>query len=226
MNNRAQIAKTNEIQRELFIKDMEQRILKFASKVSGRRITRSDDEWSIALVAFNRSIDTYTQGDYISYARKLMEKDLIDYRMSESRHSVEIPFDPEMLEGESPSVVLQIASRDVEEEYDELQRENSGIKGEIEEINDKLRKCGFSFFDMAGRTPRNENTRNECKRAVTFLKGNRTALASTINDGRLPVGMISVETGISAGLLEKYRKYIIMIAVICAGDYPLVAEYL
>ena len=226
MNDRAQIAKTDELQRELFIKDMEHRILKFASKVSGRRITRSDDEWSIALMAFNKSIDTYTQGDYISYARKLMEKDLIDYRMSESRHAVEIPFDPEMLEGESPSVVLQLATKDAEDEYEEQQKGAAGIKGEIEEINDRLRKCGFSFFDMAGKTPRNEKTRDECRKAVTFVQGNRTALASTVNDGRLPIGMISVETGISAGLLEKYRKYIIMITIIREGDYPLIAEYL
>ena len=67
MNERAMSAKTNVEKREIFIRDNEQTILKFASAACGKYITRSDDEWSVALLAFNKAIDTYLwkEGDVI-----------------------------------------------------------------------------------------------------------------------------------------------------------------
>ncbi len=68
MNNQAVAAKSSEVKREIFIKDMERTILKIASRMTGRFITKSDDEWSIALFAFNKAIDTYSEdkGDYMA----------------------------------------------------------------------------------------------------------------------------------------------------------------
>ena len=48
MNERALQAKSDGSKREEFIRDNEQTILRIASKATGRYITRSDDEWSVA----------------------------------------------------------------------------------------------------------------------------------------------------------------------------------
>lgn len=85
MNQKATAARNNERLRENFIKDNEQTILRIASRVSGKFITRSDDEWSVALLAFNKAIDIYSEqkGDFLAYARLLIKRDLIDHYRSE-----------------------------------------------------------------------------------------------------------------------------------------------
>ena len=57
MNERAITAKTDAEKREIFIRDNERTILKIASASCSKYITRSDDEWSVALLAFNKAID-------------------------------------------------------------------------------------------------------------------------------------------------------------------------
>ena len=79
MNDMAVAAATNRQLRENFIRDNEQTILRIASKVSGKYITRSDDEWSVALLAFNKAIDTYSpdRGDFGGYAAVLIKRALV-----------------------------------------------------------------------------------------------------------------------------------------------------
>ena len=226
MNNRVQVAKINEFQRESLIRDMEQRILSFASRVSGRRITTSDDEWSIALWAFNSSIDTYVagKGDYLSYARKRIKSALDEYREGEKMHSkVEIPFAPDMLVGDR-NLVLEMVSR--ETELEEVRTaEEEGVRAEIAELGGVLKDYGFSFFDMAGHTPRG-NSRQECSKIISYLKSNKTVLNAVISEGKVPAGMLSAKTGVSIGTINKYDKYILMAAVVAGGSFPTIADYI
>jgi RNA polymerase sigma factor len=226
MNNRVQVAKLDEFKRETFIRDMQDRILNFASRVSGRRITTSDDEWSIALCAFNSSIDSYVagKGDYLSYARKRIKHALDEYRTSEKQRSaIEIPFDPDNLVGDR-NLVLEMVSR--ETELEEVRTaEEEGVRAEIAELGEILKDYGFSFFDMAGHTPRG-SSRQDCSKVISYLKSNRTVLSAVVDEGKLPVGMLSSKTGVSIGTINKYDKYILMAAVVAGGQFPTIAGYI
>ncbi len=227
MNNRVAVAKVNELQRESLIRDMEQRILSFASRVSGRRITTSDDEWSIALWAFNSSIDSYIEGrgDYLSYARKRIKKALDDYREVEKTHAqIEIPYDPDMLVGDGRNLVLEMVSRETELE-EVRSAEEEVVRAEIYELGEALRNYGFSFFDMAGRTPRGTSMA-ECRRIMAYLRSDRPVLNAVIREGKIPAGLLSAKTGVSIGTINKFDKYILMAAVVASGDFPTIAEYI
>ena len=67
-------------QRELedFIRLHEAFILKSASKASRRFVTKSDDEWSIALLGFTEAIEKYNpeRGSFLSYAGMLPIKNI------------------------------------------------------------------------------------------------------------------------------------------------------
>ena len=231
MNDRAEAAKTNIQLKENFIRDSEQTILKIASKVSGKYITRSDDEWSVALLAFDKAIDTYSKdkGDFQSYAGVLVKRALIDHFRSGKRFQNEIPVSHEVLAGEGDpeenSEVHRAVSRDSSDEQDVLDREWN-LKDEILEVNKILNGYGFSFRDLIKCSPKAKKTKTECARAITCILDNEEILSTVIEYRRLPIREITEETGVKNKLLDRYRRYIIMAVVILNGEYPLLADYL
>lgn len=227
MNNQAVAAKSSEVKREIFIKDMERTILKIASKMTGRFITKSDDEWSIALFAFNKAIDTYSEdkGDYMAYSKVLINNALIDYKRSESRHNAEVLYDPEVLEGEDSGPIYEILTRESTVQ-EEKQLVNTDLKDEIEEINARLRTYGFSFFDIAGASPKSSKTRTECGRAILHIADNKELLVDVLESGKLPLKQMCGELGISRFMMDRHRKYILAGVIILSGEYPLISDYL
>lgn len=227
MNDQAVAAKSSEFKREVFIKDMERTILKFASRVTGRFVTKSDDEWSIALFAFNKAIDTYSEdkGDYLAYSKVLINRALIDYKRSESRHSAEVLYDPEVLEGEEAGPIYEILTRE-STDTEEKKLVNTDLKEEIEEINNRLRTYGFSFFDVAGSSPKSIKTRAACGKAILQIADDKELLESVLKDGKLPIKQISDEQKISRFTIDRHRRYILTGVIILAGDYPLISDYL
>ncbi len=227
MNNQAVAAKSSEVKREIFIKDMERTILKIASRMTGRFITKSDDEWSIALFAFNKAIDTYSEdkGDYMAYSKVLINNALIDYKRSESRHSAEVLYDPEVLEGEDSGPIYEILTRESTVQ-EEKQLVNTDLKDEIEEINARLRTYGFSFFDIAGASPKSSKTRTECGRAILHIADNKELLGPVLESGKLPLKQMCGELGISRFMMDRHRKYILAGVIILSGEYPLISDYL
>ena len=73
---------------EELIKEYEKFILSCASETSGHFVDKSDDEWSIALLAFYAAVQTYDfdRGSFLAYAKMLIRSRLIDYFRSQNRH--------------------------------------------------------------------------------------------------------------------------------------------
>ena len=231
MNERAMLARTNAEKREIFIRDNEQTILKFASAACGKYITRSDDEWSVALLAFNKAIDTYSadKGDFAPYSKVVIKRALIDHYRSEKKYAAEIPVSHEALSGagdsEENADVLKAVSRDSTQASRQADR-SSSLKDEILEVNERLKKYGFSFRDLKDSSPKAEKTKRECAGAITYILDNKDVLDAVIADGRIPIKEITGATGVNKKLLDRYRRYIIMAVVILNGEYPLLADYL
>lgn len=76
------------LEREKFISENKSFIYKVASSICKRKLEwENDDELSIALIAFNKSIDTYNEdkGNFFSYAKMLIKNALIDYFRKQSK---------------------------------------------------------------------------------------------------------------------------------------------
>lgn len=89
-------AKSDIQERERLIRSHEAFILKCASKSCRRYITRSDDEWSVSIMAFSQAIDGYeiTRGSFLSFSALVIKRRLLDYRKSKMKYINEIPVDP------------------------------------------------------------------------------------------------------------------------------------
>lgn len=218
-------ASRDERAREELIRRQEKNILRIASRAKHRFVTKSDDEWSVALCAFSHAIDTYApeKGGFLLYAERLIRNSLIDAYRAEAKHAPEIAVAPEAFEGYedgAPSPALRAVVESSERAAD------TTLKEEILAAGAALRPFGFGFFDLTGCSPSRKETRLACVSAARAVLERKEDLRRLLRTGQLPVKRLTQANGASRKLLERYRKYIIASVVILAGDYPILAGYI
>lgn len=221
-------ASKNERAREQLIRDHEQIILRTASTVSRRYVDRSDDEWSVALCAFSRAVDLYdgTKGDFLPFAQMLIRRELVDAFRSDARRASELSVAPHVLDGsaepeeDTESVYLAVVR-------DSVEAADRSLHDEIVAANAMLSEYGFRFFDLTECSPQQEKTRRECAAAIRALLRDPPLLVELLRQNhKLPMAELQRLSGVSRKTLDRYRKYIIMAALILSDDYPQLADYL
>ena len=219
-------AAQDERAREELIRRQEKNILRIASSAKHRFVSKSDDEWSIALCAFSRAIDTYTpgKGGFSAYAEMLIQRSLIDAHRAQTKYALEIAVSPEEFDGETeneaPGAVLYAVVES------SVRAADTRLREEILAANAALRAYGFRFYDLTSCSPKQDKTRIACDRAVQALLDSPQDLQQLARTRQLPMRRLIGEAGIPEKILEKYRRYIIAAVVIQTGDYPMLAGYL
>ena len=239
MNNSEEVlaAKTDERLLNSLIESYKPWILRCASETAHRYITDSDDEWSIALIAFSEAVQSYDEekGPFKVFATVVIRRRVLDYLRSEGRHKNEFSASPDVFEGNLPEddgatvplqpqvqrrMAAEAATAAVEED---LSRD---AKGEIGEVQAMLSLYGFSFFDLAECSPKAEKTRRSCAIAVLSLIGNPELIDRMRQRRMLPVKELASASGVQRKILDRHRKYIIAAAEILSGDFPIISAYL
>ena len=224
MNRLAIAAASDERKREELIYSNEQTILRTASR---RFVSRSDDEWSVALGAFSKAVDVYSQGkgDFLPFAQMLIKRELIDYYRSQKNTLREVSVAPHVLEGsgepeEDPSGVYLAVVKN------SLEASDHSLREEILAANELLSAYGFRFFELTACSPQQDKTRKECAVAIRTVLTDSALFAALEKTHKLPIKALAAVSGVSRKTLDRYRKYIIMAVLILDGDYPRLAEYL
>lgn len=210
-----------------FIGSSRRFILNCASRTMRRFVTDSDDEYSIALLAFHEAVRSYdqTKGSFDAFAAMVIRRRLIDYMKSEMRHSGEVLVEPYALDGQ------------VEEEDEDTPLQAALLKksaeetppsaaDEIEAVQKILSGYGFTFFDLADCSPKSAKTKAQCARAVGVLLKDEALFRRMRQTKNLPIQEICQNTGMPRKIPERHRRYIIAAAEILCGEYPLLAQYM
>ncbi len=193
---------------EGFIRQYEFFILKTAAKTAKRYISKSDDEWSIALLAFSDAVAgyEYERGHFLPFAELMISRRLIDHYRKEGRH------------------VLEIQDARIEDtakvEHDDR------LELEIDAITQVLAVYDIGFMDLVPVSPKADKTRKSCSQAVRCLLDEPALLAELRQTKRLPVAKIQKSTNLPRKKIERHRIYIIAVAEILCGEYPCLSEYL
>ncbi len=220
-------AKTDPSAFEVLVKQQESYILKCASKVCHRFITKNDDEWSIALLAFSEAVKSYEQskGSFLSLAELVIHRRLIDYIKSQNKFTSEISIDPVLFDTEPEEDTEDLGLRVAV--ADQVSKQDTGdLKLEIEAANMIFSKYGFTFFDLTDCSPKSGKTKRACAKAVGYML-KHPLLITLLNSTRLlPLKEIEKNAKVPRKILERHRKYIIAAVEILSGDYPLLAQYL
>ncbi len=201
-------------------------ILRCTSAAARKYISKSDDEWSIALAAFTEAIRSYSseKGSFLNFAELVIRRRIIDYVRSKSRYSSEILVKPSLFESETEEegdygMQSEIAKKVSAED-------DNSLKMEIHLINEVFSEYGFSFMDLTECSPKAEKTKRSCAKAVVFIIKNPILISEMKIKRQLQLNLIERNTKVPRKLLERHRKYIIAAVEIMSGDYPHLAGYM
>ena len=234
LKEQALAAKTDERQFEALVSSQKQWMLRAASEAAHRYITDSDDEWSVALMAFHEAVQSYDEGkgSFRALASVVIRRRVVDYLRSEGRHSAELAvipgaFDGEMTEDEASGVNLSVQQKVAENSLSDAAEDRAvRAREEIAEVQGILKAYGFSFFDLAECAPKAEKTKKSCGQAVRILIASLVLMALMRMKHLLPIKELSTQSGVIRKILERHRKYIIAAAEILDGDFPILASYM
>ena len=219
--------------RNIFLQENKKFILSTAYGSVGHYVTESDDEWSIALLAFNDSIDRFDpeKGEFESFAALVIRRRIYDYLRSEKRFSNEISLEPEAMDADdgrdfsdADPLVTEVRQKTVQQS---VSREDArDIKDEIEATGEILKKYGFTFMDLAEASPKARKTKESCAKVVVAMLEQEELKVKLRTQCTLPIKDIMSKVNVSRKLLERHRRYIIAAVEILDGDFPLLADYM
>lgn len=202
-------------------------ILRCSSSTVHRYISKCDDEWSIALIAFAEAVRTYQidKGSFLHFAQTVIRRRLIDFMRSKSKFSIEIPVNPAVFGTDEDEDVGDYSVRKAVTEFT-LQDEERPIQYEIEAVDAVFEQYGFSFMDLTECSPKSQKTKLVCARTINFILHNPILIREMKSQKVLPLNIIEKNLRVPRKKLERHRKYIIAAVEILSGEYPYLADYM
>ncbi len=212
-------------QEENLLRENDPLILREASRTAGRIVSRSDEEYSIALAAFWEAIRTYRpeKGSLQAYGAVVIRHRLIDYYRAQKKYAPETAVEPTVFGGETVEGAEGIQQA-VEKALAQHMPEDD-LSEEIKVLSGELQRYGISFFDLPDHCPKARKTRTICKKSARFVAAAEQLLARLRKTLKLPAREMETGVPVARKLLDKFRKYIIASTEILAGDFPGLQEY-
>ena len=207
-------------------------ILKCAYQTCHRFVSESDDEWSIALIAFYEAVKNYdeSKGAFRGFASMVIKRRLMDYFDSESKHKNEIATEPVTFDGDidvetATPYEIEVAktSTDVAAQ---IPGPDNPLRDEIRALQQILGRYGFPLYDLGGCSPKAGRTKRGCAAAIDALLESEELKERMRRTGNLPYTELLKVKRVTKKILERHRKYIITAVEILSGDFPQLSEYM
>jgi len=213
----------DEVLRNEFISSYIPFILKVTSKTVGKFIdVKNSDEYSIALSAFNESIDSYDfckNYNFFLFSEQVIKRRLIDYSRKSSRQR-EYPFSY------------------FEEEYDFDFNEDPYMSSSYFNIEDiesreaiidfsnKLKEFNISLVELTRSIPKHKDSRRMCIKIARILAENDELYEKLEKNKSIPRNELKKQIKVHNKTIGNNRKYIIAMCLIIRGDLQISQKYL
>lgn len=220
----------SEERRNPFITDYQPFVAKITSQICKRYIDPArDDEFNIALAAFNEAIDGYSRNSgrfFLGFAETVIRRRLIDYFRKEERHAANVPFSSFEREGDDETAGLHpLEIKQAVEAHESMKRAEE-CQSEIIDFNRVLLEFDIRLADLVQASPKHADSRLLLMNVGRLLAEDPDLMRYLISRKLLPVGELTARAGLSRKTIERNRKYIIAIALIHNGPYPFLRDYL
>ena len=239
MGSRVLAVRNDPKQLNNFIAENRRFVLISAYYALNRYVSDSDDEYSIALMAYAEAIEAYdeSKGNFQSFATMVIKRRLIDYLRTQSKYAPELSVEPYAMDADLSqtedvsALQMEIARKTMQLSEDQVHSDrgdpgHNPVKDEIEALQQLLGRYGFSFFDLTECSPRADKTKKACAEVVNVLLNTPEMFETMRRTRSLPAKELVKRCGVRTKLLDKHRRYIIAAAEILNGEYPLLAEYM
>ncbi|WP_336747251.1 RNA polymerase sigma factor SigI [Paenibacillus sp. y28] len=215
--------------RNEFITDYQPYVAKMTSRFCKRYIDPAkDDEFSIALGAFNEAISQFSAESgrsFLSFAETVVRRRLIDYVRKEQRFTGQIPLSSFDVQDEEDNIINPVENQQAALVYDS-ERLIEQRQAEIADFNDCLKQFGMTFSELAEISPKHVDSRQALFAIGYILSSDAELMRILIGKKMLPIKELMQQVDVSRKTLERNRKFIIAIALIHSGPYPCLKEYL
>jgi RNA polymerase sigma factor len=215
--------------RNQFITDYQPYVAKMTSRFCKRYIDPSrDDEFSIALSAFNEAISQFQMEpgrSFLSFSETVVRRRLIDYVRKEQRHSNQLPYSSFDIEDDEEHTINPVEIHQAIGQY-EKEKENAERRSEIMDFDRCLQEFGLSFSELAAVSPKHADSRAILIGVGKTLAEDPQLMRLLIGKKLLPIKELLSLVDVSRKTLERNRKYIIAIALLMNGPYPYLRDYL
>jgi len=205
----------NDLQaREQFIAEHRSFVHQVATGYFGRVLNwENDDELSIAIIAFNRSLDIYDPNrgvPFLAFARTIVTNALIDNFRKEKRH-----WHANLDVGQEDEQMLH-SRGEVQASWKNYSKDQASrdLADEVAAYEVKIKEFGLAFSDLVRACPKRRDARETLVKASQTLIEHPQLRAVLFNKKQLPFKELSLCSGIHLRTLERGRKYIIAVAVI------------
>lgn len=225
INDRVERIKHDEEEINRLVEEYKPFIASCAEKATGRYVRYGeDDELSIALMAFVEAIKSYdiNKGSFLSFAKDVIRKRLIDYHRKEKKHSNIVSINGYFMEGEDDERDLGI--NESMEDYS-AREANEYRRLELQELKKELREWDITFSQLADASPKHERTRRLYADIIRYLMSRPELVKHIMSKKYLPVSEIEKGTGLPRKKIERARKYIIAVLIINTGDYQYIRDF-
>jgi RNA polymerase sigma factor len=215
--------------RNQFITDYQPYIAKVTSQFCKRYVDPArDDEFSVALAAFNEAISQYDPQagrSFLGFAETVMRRRLIDYVRKEQRHASQVPYSSFDVEDEDDNLLNPVEIHQAVQEY-EKQKGTEERQSEIVDLTRVLQEFGIRFTELVDASPKHADSRESLFILARLLAEDAELMRQLLEKRLLPIKELLEKVSFSRKTLERNRKYIIAVALIYHGPYPYLKSYL
>lgn len=210
------------INRNNFIEENKPFIYKITSNICRHYLSwQNDDELSIALIAFNRACDTYSEnkGSFYGYAEVIIKNALIDYfRKNSNKYCLTF--------NDEDNNIDYIDQKISVDQY-QIQLENEKREEEVIQLSTELSSYGLNFGDLVESSPSHNDTRNALLNIALQCSKNNSILSQIREKKVLPISQISILTGANKKYLGNWRRYLLVLILILSNEnYYYIKDYL
>lgn len=208
--------------RDHFIEENKNFIYSTCYKVCKRHLNwQNDDELSIGLIAFNHACENYIEnkGDFHSYAKVIIRNALIDY----FRKAKNVPY----LTFDQEEDTLEFIDYKISINHFQVELENTQRAEEIASFSKMLANYKLDFSSLVDSSPSHKDTR-ETLLNIAFVCAREPSILKHINEKKqLPIKEMMLLTKANRKLLEKWRRYILVLILLLSNDeYLYIRSYL
>lgn len=201
-------------------------VKKTAAQVCKRFIDQHDDEWSIALSAFNEAVKGYEKdksASFLTFAHLVIRRRIIDFIRKESiRPEFSHDFHAQ-LEDEEPNHWIEATA--AIRQYD-IKEQTEIRKEEIGQYETMLAEYKLSFGLLANVSPAHEDARRTAVQIAQLVAETDEYFEHLRDKKKLPIKEIEQHVKVSRKTIERNRKFIIAIIILIKSDLHYLKDYL
>lgn len=193
------------------------------AKVIRRGVSDSDDELSVAMMAFHEAVLAYERlrGAFLPFAARAIRSRIIDFHRREQRHRGQLSLHEKNEDDRELADTLAVGTDPISERTD-----RTAARQEIAHFALGLSEFGLTLTDIADNCPRQARTLAACHRALNWAKGDPALLEQTVRTKKLPIAALAAGAGVERKTLERHRKYMMALLLAYTNGFEIIRGHL